>query len=338
MTRPLHLVGSVNLSDAEEVFRTSAEIAGENLERFPDGETGERKIWTEFQWPVLQAHPLFEEGPPLSYARYEDLPTVKLRSPDTTPDEIEFEKLGYRDYALASYEVFKRLRDEGVIPEGRRFQVSLPTPLAVLAYVTVEDHDRVEPAYQRTLIAELHEICDAIPAEDLAIQWDICQEMVSLEGLLPTHFEDTMGGTIERISYLGDQVPEGVQLGYHLCYGSWQEEHFVEPKDTGLMVELANGVLSRVKRPVDFLQLPVPRERDDDEYFAPLAALELGDTQLFLGLLHTEDGLEGAQRRIAAAERTVSGFGLAAECGFGRGEPETMVERLRLHAEAAAAT
>jgi hypothetical protein len=187
-------------------------------------------------------------------------------------------------------------------------------------------------------LADLEEICDAIPAADLAIQWDAYQEMVNLEGQTPTWFEDTMGGIADRLIRLGNAVPKGVQLGYHLCYGSWHEVHFAEPMDTGLMAELAGRVLAGIGRRVDFLQLPVPVDRDDDDYFRPLAGLNLpAHTTLFLGLLHTEDGLEGARRRIAAAERHVNGFGLAAECGFGRGEPETMRERLRLHGEAAAA-
>ena len=34
---------------------------------------------------------------------------------------------GYDDAAIESYDVFKKLRDEGVIPPGVKFQVGLPS-------------------------------------------------------------------------------------------------------------------------------------------------------------------------------------------------------------------
>jgi hypothetical protein len=40
-----HLVGSMNLDDAEEVFRTVSEQAGDAIPSIPDGETGPRKGW-----------------------------------------------------------------------------------------------------------------------------------------------------------------------------------------------------------------------------------------------------------------------------------------------------
>jgi len=38
--RGVHLVGSIPLASAEEVFRTGSSILGERLRRIPDGETG----------------------------------------------------------------------------------------------------------------------------------------------------------------------------------------------------------------------------------------------------------------------------------------------------------
>jgi len=78
----------------------------------------------------------------------------------------------------------------------------------------------------------------------------------------------------------------------------------------------------------------VPRDRDDDTYFAPLARLKLKPgTELCLGLVHYTDGLAGTRRRLAAAERHVSAFSVATECGFGRRDPATIPELLRIHAQ-----
>jgi len=49
-----HLCGSVPLAGAEAAFRTcAAELAG-HVRRLPDGETGKRLHWVEWQLPRLQ--------------------------------------------------------------------------------------------------------------------------------------------------------------------------------------------------------------------------------------------------------------------------------------------
>jgi len=80
----------------------------------------------------------------------------------------------------------------------------------------------------------------------------------------------------------------------------------------------------------------VPKERDDEPYFAPLADLRLTPgCELYLGLVHTTGGIAGTRRRIAAAERVVRDFGIATECGFGRRPPDTIPDLFRQHVEAA---
>jgi hypothetical protein len=57
---------------------------------------------------------------------------------------------------------------------------------------------------------------------------------------------------------------------------------------------------------------------------------------LYLGLVHFTDGAEGTERRIAAAQRTLTGFGVATECGMGRRPPETIPDLLSIHSAVAA--
>jgi len=91
-----------------------------------------------------------------------------------------------------------------------------------------------------------------------------------------------------------------------------------------------------VRRPVDFLHLPVPRERDDAGYFAPLRGLVLpGPTRLYLGLIHHGD-TQGDRRRIDAARAVVPSFGVATECGWGRGDPSRLDGLLESHRRAVA--
>ena len=79
--------------------------------------------------------------------------------------------------------------------------------------------------------------------------------------------------------------------------------------------------------------MPVPRNRADDAYFAPLRQLKLNpETELCLGLVHHTDGVEGSKRRLETARRYTSNFSIATECGFGRRDPATIPELLHIHA------
>jgi hypothetical protein len=331
--RGVHLVGSVPLANEEEVFTAAAEILGERLRRIPDGETGVRTNWIGWQLGVFATHPQLE-AVPAAPDDYSARPRFRARA-GVTADDIAFARLGYADAARASYATFARLKQAGAIPAGCRFQVSLPTPLApIVAFVAPEAQAVVEPAYERRLLAELDEICAAIPHDQLAIQWDVAVEFALLEGVWPALFADVEGGIVERLVQIGRRVPDDVELGYHLCYGDAGHRHFKEPADAARLVEIANAVSAGVARPIAWIHLPVPRGRTDEAYFAPLRDLRLHpETELYLGLVHATDGAEGTRRRIATAQRVVENFGVATECGMGRRPPETIPALLRTHAE-----
>ena len=92
-----------------------------------------------------------------------------------------------------------------------------------------------------------------------------------------------------------------------------------------------------LKRSLNWISMPVPRNRSDDAYFAPLKNLQLHpDTELYLGLVHYTDGVEGTRGRFQAAQRVVTNIGVAAECGLGRRSPDTIPDLLRIHSEVAA--
>jgi hypothetical protein len=123
---------------------------------------------------------------------------------------------------------------------------------------------------------------------------------------------------------------------FHFCYGDAGHRHVVEPTDMGDMVDYANRLAAQLDRPIAQIHMPVPRDRADDAYFKPLARLKRDPaTRLCLGLLHYTDGVAGTRRRIATAERYVQDFSVGTECGFGRRDPSTIPELLRIHAEIA---
>lgn len=340
------LVGSVNYNDAETTIRAAAELLGDQLKRIPDGEVGDRFHWIIFQASILaQADGLERVGAEPIWVRHLDARGVRIADGVNAAD-IQLPKLGYAAAAKESYALFTKLREEGVIAPGTRFQVSLPTPVAVVSvFFTGEDRAAIEPVYRDALYRELTEILEAIPHEDLSIQWDVAVEFAILEAAgygdefdagFAAWWEDAWQGVIERAIEQAAQVPNDVELGFHFCYGDANEQHFIEPKDAGVITRFANEIFARTPRPITWLHFPVPIERDDDAFFAPLAGLNLPDeTELYVGLVHREDGAEGAQRRIKAASSVLDRFGVGTECGIGRAPEGTTEGILRTHAELA---
>jgi methionine synthase II (cobalamin-independent) len=211
----------------------------------------------------------------------------------------------------------------------------------IYAFCTTRNLKAIETAYERAMIREIALILRHIPQEDLAIQWDFCHELIMLDGQPQDQFpmvDATFDSIMARIARLADAVPAKVELGFHLCYGDFGAKHFIEPVDAGKLVETANGIAAAVKRPLQWIHMPVPVSRTDDAYFAPLARLQLHpETELYLGLIHASDGIAGTQQRIAVASRYATGFGVATECGIARArKPGLVRELLALHAQAAA--
>ena len=123
-------------------------------------------------------------------------------------------------------------------------------------------------------------------------------------------------------------------MGMHLCYGDLEHSHLIEPEDLDISVQMANLAVKRAGRRFDYIQMAVPRNRDDDDYFKPLENLDIGDTKLFIGLVHFTDGKAGALKRLKAFRRHYQGdYGIATECGWGRRKPDTIRPLIELHKE-----
>ena len=340
----IHLVGSVPLADAAEVFETVSAALGPRLRRLPDGETGERGDWITWLEPVFGRHPGFE--PSNEEFRVHAAAQARQRyrlKPGVGAGSIRFDNLFYADIALRSYAVFRRLCDAGKIAAGTRFQVDLvPAHSVIWLFVAEAQQAAIDPIYNDALRREIDKIAAAIPAKDLAIQFDVASAVFArLQRAEPGPYGRTKDEMQERfaaiLAALGNHVPAGVDLLYHFCYGDSNHRHVVEPTDMGDMVALANRLAANVSRPIQLVHMPVPRDRSDDAYFAPLRHLAMEPkTQLCLGLVHYSDGLEGTKRRMATARRFVANYAIATECGFGRRDPATIPTLLAIHAAAAA--
>jgi hypothetical protein len=340
----IHLVGSLPLPDAETVFRTLSRTVGRYVLRMPDGETGIRSSWIRFLQDVLARHPAVEvaaDSPPFRFVQWDgrlvrEIPRLRIR-PGADVDPAGF-ATGYADLAIASWRVFERLQDAGVIPPDVKFQICLPTPIApTYNNMLPADRPALLPALTRHFIGEIDALAAALPQRRIAVQWDVCQEVLALEGYYERGPVDFRSETLTVLQEIGNAVPAPIELGYHLCYGSPADEHLVQPADAGIMTELINAIAARVTRPIEFFHVPVPKARDDDAYFAPLENLRIGaNTALYLGSIHYRDR-RGDMARLAAARRHTRVDGIGTECGMARGDPARLESLLASHVAAAEA-
>jgi hypothetical protein len=305
----------------------------------PDGETGIRQSWIRFLQAALAAHPAIEVAtdlPPFRFVQWDgrlvrEIPRLRLRKRAGSVSPEAFET-GYADMAIASFRILESLQRAGVVPGEIKFQICLPTPTAP-TYNNMVPTDRppVLAALTRHFAGEVAKIAAALPHDRIAIQWDVCQEVLAWEGYYEPGPVDFRTETLGVLTEVGAVVPEPIELGYHLCYGSPLDEHLVQPKDTRVMTEIVNAVAARVPRSVQYFHLPVPKTRTDDAYFAPLEELKLRDrTELYLGLIHHADAA-GDAARLVAARRHARVDGIGTECGMGRGDPARLESLLAAH-------
>jgi hypothetical protein len=337
----LYFAGSVPLPNSEDVFRALSSEVGKFLRRMPDGETGERTLWIKFQQRMLLEHPAIEPDttqPPLPVRQadgtvHRHIQLVRLK-PSANVESVEFDT-GYDRAAVASYQTYRSLRQAGIISPEIRLQVALPTPMATgLMYVSPVGRNDYLRAYERSLLKALQAIVSTIPHSELSIQFDVCQEVLLFENYFPVRAPNYQAAVFEQFARLGAAVPSGVELGFHLCYGSPGDQPLLRLADARALAELMNGIADFVRRSVEFIHIPVPR-RADDVFYKPLADWRRpAQTRLYLGLLQFDDDV-GNRVRIDLARRAMGVFGIGAECGFGRTDPTRVSTILAGHRAAA---
>ncbi|MFN3657696.1 MAG: hypothetical protein ACK4UO_10620 [Pseudolabrys sp.] len=337
--RHVHLVGSVPLRDAREVFETVSATLGERLRRIPDGETGERSDWITWLEPAFADNPALEKSDELFRIHATGTARIRYRlKPGKRAEDVSFGNLFYADIAKASYAEFTALKRAGKIAADVKFQIDLvPAHSVIWLFLQDDLHQPLDPVYNEALKREIDKVAAALPHGEIAIQFDVASAVFArLQRNAPNAYGRDRDEMLTRfstiLSDLAQHVPADIELLFHFCYGDSNHKHVVEPTDMGDMVDVANRLSADIARPIALIHMPVPRDRNDDGYFAPLKRLTLKpETELCLGLVHYTDGVEGTRRRLATAERHVSAFSVATECGFGRRDPATIPELLRIH-------
>jgi hypothetical protein len=355
MTRAVHLVGSLPFETVEEALRATAAEVGDFVTALPDGEVGDRRNWVRYlPLRVYSSHPqLVETSNPDTDSI---LSTGDTRTTSSRPapwtfrirdgEQLVFDDLHYGRFAIESYRVFRALRDEGVIGEDVRFQVAFPAPGSAINpfFEDVGQWEEAHRAYEAGIRGEIARMLEEIPASDLLIQFDLAWEVVDLASGEDAFFDfwprEPVARKLERHSRLLDElwkgIPEETLFGYHWCYGTRGGWPMTAMEDLSLCVALSNEAIRRAGRRVDYVHMPVVRH-PDAAFFAPLDDLDIGETRLYLGLVHHTDGLDDFLRRAELARRHVDGFGIASVCGYGRVSPRELQRALRAHRECALA-
>jgi hypothetical protein len=320
----LLLVGSVPAGSTEQALRAGAASFGDLVFALPDGETGPRSAWVGYEREYL-----VRPNPAIETVAETTSPTGIPRHMYETPvfglrpgvAAVHWDSWPRVDEAIASWQVFAALRDEGAIPAGLRFQVGLPFPVSALNGLRADfaaDYPVAARGYADLAAREIARLADAVGPRNLAIQWDIAYETLDIEGVLPW----TRGGGWDRFAAAVDTlprlVPEDVLVGYHLCYGTFPEWPMYEARDMSVLVRMANYAAAASGRPADWVHMAGPRylRSEDESFFAPLADLRTGGARIFLGIVLPLDGAAGLRRREATARKFLTDFGVALYCGF----------------------
>jgi len=230
-----------------------------------------------------------------------------------------------------------------VIPAGVRFQVEYPTPMAsISAYIVPEQQQALLDSYERAMFADLDRLLAVIPAGEVAVQWDVAVEFGTLEEAFAPGGAQAYDAIIAALTRCVDQVPAGIPVGLHLCYGDYGHQHFMQPESLALQVRVLNAVTAAAGRPVSFVSFTVPQYQREESYFAPLTGLAADPaTELNFALVpyHPAEqapGTTGDQVRLIDAALAPSpggprDWGICTECGMGRVSREDIPALLDLH-------
>ncbi len=342
MGQDLLLIGSVPLKSAEEVMSTFGAALAHYLPAMPDGETGERRSWVNrLSYQVFNGHIDLE-----TIHRPQRVNGVEQLLPRGRDDTWQFKvrdgvstvrfgnpgfRLGYAKGAACSYFVFKTLREKGVLPQGLRFQISIPMVNSVVrpsTFPRAGDLDKVRPGYEEALAAELDAILDAIPNGDLAIQWDCAWEVSAVyDGSEGHPAEREIATHVAPVARLSRKLPDNVDLGFHFCFGTFGGWPRFAPADLGRAVELINAAVVAAGRRTSWVHIPT-LDTVDEAFYAPLAKLDVKGARAYIGMIHD---MKSFDQRLALVRKFVPEFGLAAYCGFGRTPADKLDQVLADH-------
>ena len=272
--RHVHLVGSVPLRDAREVFTTVSGVLGPRLKRIPDGETGARSDWITWLEPAFANNTSLEKSNELFRVHATGTARVRYKlRPGKDVRDVRFDNLFYADIAEFLMPSSPSSNGKALCRKECRFQIDLvPAHSVIWLFLQDDLHQPLDPVYNEALKREIDKIAAVLPHDQIAIQFDVASAVFArLQRGEPNAYGNTRGEMVASfariLTGLANHVPADIELLFHFCYGDSNHKHVVEPTDMGDMVDVANRLCADIGRTIQLIHMPVPRDRDDDAYF-----------------------------------------------------------------------
>jgi len=351
--REIVLTGSVPLRPATKVFEALARHLGTAAPFYPDGE---QVGWVGGTLGLLKKNPNLEELYSLKLSDEIEISNTFYRlKGGTKAKELKLGPFLLADNAIASYAAFKALKEKGVIPPGTRFEVTIPAAGMLAGHIHMLPQESY-PLAAAALGGEIARILEAIPASEMLIQFDVPLETSHVEyerrpwafnvpyfDSIRSRFEDA----VAALAMLASQVTSDIPIGIHTC-SAWHLNPSAD-QDNWTLIDISNQYLRAIRRPVRYIHIPIHPSHNKVAHYTPFRELELPpETSLSLGIINMVDKLEGAKRRMDAAEKAgLYDFGVAFWCGLGFGRKiclhpyaeqpteQTIAEVLDLHKQVA---
>ncbi|GGL05264.1 hypothetical protein GCM10011588_19750 [Nocardia jinanensis] len=291
---------------------------------------------------------------PGGFDGYSDFPTYGVRSGRALePGDVSMNRVERIGEAVTAFESFLRDRPELA---GTKLQLSQPHPLDLAMFVhaggAVASGLPMGLALRRsnlalTALRQLPVFTEAVLQEmrevrrrhgDLIV-WQVetpisllsmvkAQQLGALWALAPV-VAGQLAGFLEKVRDVDREHGIETETIVHLCYGDYQHESLLSPRNLAPAVALLNrtgrrlvarGVpVPRVHIPCAYGAHPAPV---DPEFYAPLRGLG-PEWRVIAGVVSTDDPDRSAQAlSLFEQARDNTAYGVAAACGFGRNKAE----------------
>ena len=351
--RPVLLVGSVPLKPASEVFRVATHYLGEVMARFPDGE---QVGWLPGVWQRMAENPALEPTRKVALVGARDSTDFFSQlaiqyygvKPGSVKQGLTLGPYGIAENAIASYRQFKQMKKRvRSFLGGRASRLRCPAHWTVHSSLNCQRASSFpspkKPRPARSARSPRRSRPTISPSRSI---WPLRSSLRNIGGVQKISICRFTRGSIGRwrtkprsLPMSAIAFPPNIELGFHLC-SIWHIDQS-KGQDNNVHVDWCNALSRKIDRPIGYIHMPtIPEHQAAD--FAPLRRLKLHpETQLFLGVIHMDDGLEGARRRIAAAASAITDFGVGAFCGLAQpsrqeaAHPHTVEEIFALHRKVA---
>ena len=97
--------------------------------------------------------------------------------------------------ALQSWSIFDRLQEGGIIPPASNSRSAADPDRTNLHNLVARRSSAIAAGAHAPLCCEVAKIAEALPGDRVAVQWDVCQEVLAWEG----YYEKVRSTSVPRL-------------------------------------------------------------------------------------------------------------------------------------------